>query len=399
MSALLLTSGAAFALAWALVVAAIETEAIRRALMPRQSALPRPTRARALVIRPCAGLEAELDRTLVSFAEARRSFEVRCRFALENELDPALPAAGRAVAALDALGIDARVVLTSAAGPNRKAAQLAAVMALEIEPFDVILVADSDVDLAGIDLDALVAPLSIAHGPDAVWAPPSEHGVARTTADRASAALLGASLHAFPLLAGLDSRGLVGKLFAVKRGALAAIGGFDAFTAHLGEDMEIARRLLARGGAIAVAPIVARSLASGRSWDQAVSRFARWLGVIRAQRPLLLASYPALFFATPAIVAIATITSPAAPGIALTAILIAVVSRVAVALAAARASGRPVGLGRAVVESALADALLAAAFVRCLRTRRIVWRNSVLKIERTGLIREETRARATAIPR
>ena len=399
MSALFLTSAAAFALAWALIVAAIEIEAIRRALTPRETALPLPTRARVLVIRPCAGLEAELDRTLASFAEARRSFEVHCRFALENELDPALPAAGRAVAALDARGIDARVVLTSAAGPNRKAAQLAAVIALETEPFDVILIADSDVDLAGIDLDALVAPLAIVHGPDAVWAPPSEHGVAQTVADRASAAVLGASLHAFPLLAGLDPRGLVGKLFAVKRDALAAIGGFDAFTTHLGEDMEIARRLVARGGAIAVAPVVARSLASGRSWDQAVSRYARWLGVIRAQRPLLLATYPALFFATPAIVAIATIAAPAAHRIALAAILIAVVSRLAVALAAASASGRPVGLARAVVEAALADALLAAAFVRCLRTRRIVWRASVLTIEKTGLIREGTRARATTIPR
>jgi ceramide glucosyltransferase len=389
-SASLPAAFAAFALAWSIVVASIQIEAIRRAFRRKLPAPPRPVGARVLLIRPCAGLEASLDRTLASLADASRSFEVRCRFALENDGDPALAAAGRAVVALDALGIDARVVLTSAAGPNRKAAQLAAVIAREIEPFDVILVADSDVDLAGVDLDALVAPLAIAHGPDAVWAPPSEHGVARTTADRASAAVLGASLHAFPLLAGLDPRGLVGKLFAVKRGALAATGGFDAFTAHLGEDMEIARRLLARGGTIAVAGANARSLASGRSLDQVVGRFARWLAVIRAQRPLLLASYPALFFATPTIVAIATIASPAAPRVALAAVVIAVVSRLAVALAAARASGRPVGLGRAVVESALADALLAAAFARCLCTRRIVWRAGVVTIGRTGLIREET---------
>ena len=376
------------ALAWSGVVAAIEIEAIRRAIVPKQLGLPRPTRTWALVIRPCAGLEPELDRTLASLAEASRSFQVRCRFALENALDPALPAAERAVAILVAKGIDARVVLTSAEGPNRKAAQLAAVMAREIEPFDVILVADSDVDLAATDLDALVAPLSIAGGPDAVWAPPTEHGAAQTLADRASAALLGASLHAFPLLAGLDPRGLVGKLFAVKRGALEEIGGFDALTAHLGEDMEIARRLLAGGRSIGVAKAIARSLAGGRTWDQAVGRFARWLGVIRAQRPLLLVSYPALFFATPAIVAIATIAAPASPRVALAAAAIAVVSRLAVALAAARASGRPVGLGRAVVESMLADLLLAAAFMRCLRTRRIVWRDSVLTIERTGLVRE-----------
>jgi ceramide glucosyltransferase len=390
MSASWSTALALVALGWSCIVAVIAVEAIRRALTPRHFALPPPSRVCALLIRPCAGLEAELDRTLASLAEARRSFEVRCCFALENELDPALPAAERAVAVLVAQGIDARVVLTSATEPNRKAAQLAAVITRETEPFDVILVADSDVDLGGTDLDALVAPLAIAGGPDAVWAPPTEHGAAQTLADRASAALLGASLHAFPLLAGLDSRGLVGKLFVVKRGTLEDIGGFDAFTAHLGEDLEIARRILVLGGSIGASPVIARSLASGRTWDQAVGRFARWLGVIRAQRPRLLATYPALFLAAPAIVAAATISAPGAPWIALAAAAIAVVCRIAVALAAARASGRPVGLGRAVVESILADALLTVAFARCLVTRRVVWRTGVLTIERTGLIREET---------
>lgn len=388
MSATWLALGAASALAWSSVVAAIGVESIRRAFTRKRLHAAAPEGVRVLVIRPCAGLEAELYRTLASLAAAPRSFEVRCRFALENERDAARPSAERAAAILVAQGIDARVVFTRAVAPNRKAAQLAAVIALETEPFDVVLVADSDVDLEGAPLDALVAPLASAGGPDAAWAPPAEHGRAQTLADRASAALLGASLHAFPLLAGLDPHGFVGKLFAVKRSALAAIGGFGSLAAHLGEDMEIAKRLLARGGAIAVVPLVARSLAADRSWDQAVSRFARWLGVIRAQRPLLLASYPALFFATPLLLVLAAITAPGAPWVALAAAALAVVSRLAVALAAARASGRPVALGRAVVESALADALLAAAFVRCLRTRKVVWRDNVLTIERTGLVRE-----------
>ena len=388
MSASLLAIGAASALAWSSVVASIGVESIRRAMMRRPLPTASPEGVRVLVIRPCAGLEVELDRTLTSLAAAPRSFEVRCRFALESERDAARPAAERAAAILVAAGIDARVVFTRAVAPNRKAAQLAAVIALETEPFDVVLVADSDVDLEGAHLDALVAPLAFTGGLDAVWAPPAEHGRAQTLADHASAALLGASLHAFPLLAGLDPCGFVGKLFAVERSALSAIGGFGSLAAHLGEDMEIAKRLLARGGSIAAVPVVARSLAAGRSWDQAVSRFARWLGVIRAQRPLLLASYPALFFATPLLLVLAAITAPGAPWIALAAASLAVVSRLAVALAAARASGRPVALGRAVIESALADVVLAAAFVRCLRTRRVVWRDNVLTIERTGLVRE-----------
>jgi ceramide glucosyltransferase len=384
-----LTALALVALAWAIVVAVISLEAIRRAVLRVAPGAERPCGARVLLVRPCAGAELELERTLASLADATRSFDVRCRFAVETELDAALPAAQRAVALFRERGIDASVVITRAGGPNRKAAQLAAVIALEAVPFEAILVADSDVDLADLDLDAIVAPLLGAAGVDAVWAPTAEHGSALTLADRASAALLGASLHAFPLLAGLDPRGLVGKLFAVKPSSLTAVGGFDAFTAHLGEDMELGRQLLARGGSIAVAPVVGRSLASGRTWDQSVARFARWLGVIRAQRPLLLASYPALFLASPLLLALAAITAPVAPTLALAAATLAITTRLTVALAAAIASKRPASLGRAVVESALADALLFAAFARCLRTRKVVWRDNVLTIERTGLVREE----------
>lgn len=389
MIALSLATVAAFSLAWALVVAVISIEAIRRSILREPNPTARPYGARVLLIRPCAGDEPELACTLASLLGAPRSFEVCCRFALASELDAALPAAEVAVAVLAARGIDARVVITRAKGPNRKAAQLAAVVALEKEPFEAILVADSDVDLVETNLDELIAPLTIAGGVDAVWAPPAEHGRAPTLADRASAALLGASLHAFPLLAGLDPRGLVGKLFAVKRGPLEAVGGFDALTAHLGEDMELARRLLARGGSIAAAPVVACSRAAGRTWDQAVARFARWLGVIRAQRPLVLASYPALFLAAPLILVSAALTAPVAPRLALAAAVLAITTRLTVAIAAAVASDRPASIGRAVVESALADALLVAAFARCLRTRKVVWRDNVLTIEKTGLVREE----------
>lgn len=389
MSPLLLAAPAAIALVWAVVVASISLEAIRRAMRREPRAHERPHGTRVLLIRPCAGAEPQLARTLASLAGAPRSFEVCCRFALESELDAARSAAESAVAVLAARGIDASVVLTHARGPNRKAAQLAAVMALEARPFEVILVADSDVDLAATDLDEIVAPLVLAGGVDAVWAPPAEHGLGSTLADRASTALLGASLHAFPLLAGLDPRGLVGKLFAVKRGALAEAGGFAAFTEHLGEDMELARRLLARGRSIAVAPVVARSLATGRTWGQSVARFGRWLGVIRAQRPLLLASYPALFFSTPLLLALAAIAAPGAPRLSFAAATLTITARLTVAIAAAIASKRPASLGGAVVESVLADALLVAAFVRCLRTREVVWRDNVLTIEKTGLVREE----------
>ncbi|MGK3997143.1 glycosyltransferase [Sorangium sp. So ce1024] len=419
-----LLHAAAFApLAWALAVASVSAEAIRRAARrrapgappgaPLHGALPGAPLHRALpgaplgtspsgeapaagalrvlVVRPCAGPEPHLARTLRSLADARLSASVRCVFAVANAGDGALPAASAAAEALRAAAIPAEVALTAAAAPNRKAAQLAAIIAREAAPFDVVLVADSDVDLDGVDLDALVGPLrdGARTAPlDAVWAPPVEVAPAASLGDRASAAVLGASLHAFPLLAGLDPRGLVGKLFAVRADALAAAGGFAALTAHLGEDMELSRRLLARRGAIAAAPLVAPSLAAGRALRDVVARYARWITVIRAQRPALLATYPALFFATPLIAALAVVAAPAAPAAAAAAAAIAVASRLAVAAFAARMAGRRASLLAAAADACLADLVLGAAFFRALSSRTVVWRSGRFTIDRRGLLRE-----------
>jgi ceramide glucosyltransferase len=393
----LLHAGAAATLAWSAAVASVSVEAIRRyAFRPAMQTEPRPPGSgrgprAVLVVRPCAGSEPWLEANLRSITLARRSFALHYRIAIADAADAAAPAAHAAVDALKAEGIDARVVLTAARGPNRKVSQIKAAIEAFDEPFDVLLAADSDVDLGGADLDLLVSPLAEASATDAVWAPPAELGTAETLADRASAAVLGASLHAFPLLAGLDRGGLCGKLFAVKRTALAAIGGVGALALHLGEDMELARRIRARGRAIEAAPMVARSVSAGRSASQVVARFARWLMVIRAQRPALFVSYPLLFFATPLILLFAAITAAGATHLAAAAALLAVASRIAVALTAARATGRRLHVGRAIFESALADALLAAAFVCALRSRRVVWRDTVITIDRDGLAREGAR--------
>lgn len=378
---------------WSFAVASTSLEAMRRALGrarpdARDAAfVVNATRPRAIVLRPCAGDEPSLARTLGSLGEARASFEVRCLFAIADAADAALPTAQKAVEALAARGIGAEVVFTGASGPNRKAAQLAAAVRAAGEG-DLLVIADSDVDLAGVDLDALVAPLVGLSPAWVSWAPPVEHAPARTLGDRASAAVLGGSLHAFPLLAGLDPRGLVGKLFAIRRDALAAIGGFGSLVDYLGEDMEIARRVQAQGGAVVAAPIVARSLASGRSFGAVVARFARWLTVIRAQRPALLASYPALFFATGPILLVSLILAPLVQGFALAAALLALVARLGVALFAARAARRPVRVLAALSEAVLADVVLACAFVRALGSRTITWRDRVLVVDRTGLLRQ-----------
>lgn len=357
--------------------------AVRRGKLPRTIGLEKPS---VLVLRPCAGHEPSLEKTLTSLAKTRRSFEVRCRFAIESENDSAIAAARHAVETLERAGIPAEIVLTGGGGPNRKAAQLAAVT----NDADVIIVADSDVDLEGIDLDVLVAPVVSPKPAWIAWAPPVECAEPRTWGDRASGAVLGASLHSFPILARLDPRGLVGKLFAIRKSALVAIGGFGSLVTYLGEDMEIARRIRKLGGVVVTVPLLARSLASGRSWSAIVARFARWMTVIRAQRSILFWSYPGLFFATWPIVIVSSLYSMIEPFSGFLAAGLVLTTRLLIALFATSIAGRPVRLVGILRDAILADLVLACAFIHALRTRRVRWRDHVLVVDRSGILRESS---------
>ncbi len=322
-----------------------------------------------LVVRPLAGADA-----LLSPAHPRAT----CWFAVADRDDAAFPAAEAACAALRAAGSDAEVVLTGGDRglPNHKAAQLAFCLERAGDSFDVLVCADGDVELEA--LEPLLAPLR--WGAAATWAPPVETGAAASFGDRASHALLGGSLHAFPLLAGIDPRGLVGKLFAVRVEPLRRIGGFEALARYLGEDMELARRLLAAGERIEAVPLRARSLVAGRSLATVADRYHRWMLVIRAQRPHLLASYPLLFAPLPGIVLAGLVAGSAE------AILLGVCGRWLTALAARHVAHRRFAPFDAAVDALLADALLFAALVRALASRQLAWRGRRLSLARDGTL-------------
>lgn len=377
---------------WSMAVFWTSLEAMRRTIWHGRAAkrnLPRmvgPAKPSVLVVRPCAGREPSLQRALESLALARRSFDLSCHIAIESSCDGAMSAARKAVATLRKAGIATEIVFTGGGGPNRKVAQLAA----SVTSAEVIIVADSDVDLAAIDLDVLVAPVVGENPAWVAWAPPVEHAEPRTWGDRASSAVLGASLHSFPILARLDPRGLVGKLFAIRHNALETIGGFQSLVDYLGEDMEMARRIRLRGGSVVTVPLIARSLASGRSWHGVVARFARWLTVIRAQRYILLWSYPGLFFASWPIFVVSLWFARTEPLPGLLAASLVLTTRLLIAFFATHIGGRPMRPLAVLRDAVLADVVLACAFAHALRSRTVTWRNHVLVVDRSGVLRESS---------
>jgi ceramide glucosyltransferase len=387
--------------AWAIVVLMVQIVAVVRATrMQRGSQMARrpSPRARFLLVRPCAGAEPSLARTLASVARSRWSFDLCVRFTVDSDNDAALPVAQTVAAELAFLGIDARALIAESGGPNHKTGQLAAATHRWLEPslvIDGVIVVDSDIDLEGFDLDALVAPMmSEGTKVGAVWSPPVEGGRAVTLGDRLSAAVLCGSLHAFPLLGTLDGAGLVGKTFAVRADALRHIGGFSALVRHLGEDMALARRLRERGWEVRMSAQVVRSRASRRALRVVFERYVRWMLVLRVQRPRLLPTVPLLLAATPLILGslflvACTSTHLAWPMLGLACGLL--VSRLVVAHAASRIAGRRTDPSRVFGDAVLADLLLLGAVVRALGPRRVRWRERTLRIGAGGLLEQEAR--------
>jgi ceramide glucosyltransferase len=393
---------AGLAVAWACAVVIVALVAVARVArgsrsMPRgrgRRPLGRTRPLRVLLVRPCAGDEPCLGQTLASIAWAHWSFDLSVRLTVADDDDAALPVARATAMGLRASGLDILAVATRSATPNRKAGQLSTVVDPLLSPtraIDAVIVADSDIDLVGLNLDALVEPLfEPGTRVGARWCPPVEHGAERTVGDRISTAVLCGSMHAFPLLGRLDRAGLVGKTFAVRGDALRALGGFSSLVRHLGEDMELARRLRDRDWSVRMHEQVVRSRACDRSIREVFMRYVRWMLVLRAQRPRLLPSVALLLAATPLVLALVAATTRFAPVVAPFVLGVLVVARLGVARTAARSAGRAASLGRACLDAVIGDLFLLAAFMRALGPRRVRWRERDLRLGPGGLLEESS---------
>jgi hypothetical protein len=384
--------------------AAIYTGAAGRAILgarrrygahARDAASPSATGARPAVtlLRPCAGDEPDLARRLASVPRlpTPRGEPARLRvvFAVATELDAALPAIAVARGLLAAAGVATSTETTGAVGPNRKADQLERALArLRPADDDILVFADSDVELAGVDLAALVDPLAD-RSVGATWAAPVEAGTRDTAGDAWSHAVLSTTLHAFPLLGSLDPSGLVGKLFALRGDAVATAFAPPSLRRSIGEDFALGERLRRAGLRLVLAPVLARSHARGRSPATVRERYRRWLLVVRAQRGSLLLSYPLIIAAGPAFAALAVaalaLRSPSLGGAA----TVGLVVRLVVAFAARRFTGSDLSVGATLVAAARGDALLLGAAARALVQRRITWREHELVVGRGGQLVEE----------
>jgi ceramide glucosyltransferase len=342
---------------------------------------------RVLLIRPCAGQEADLDHCLSSTRTTKRSFRLDVAFGVSEPDDPAVPVIERAIQTLKKNHIEARLFVIPPAGPNRKASTLAGIASETEGDYDVIINADSNVDLTDYDLDQLVGRIIADPKAGMVWCPFREYADRPSLGSRASIAVMGGALTSFTLLSSLSARSLSGKFWGVSVDRLDAAGGLARLVDFLGEDFELEQRFHDAGFHPVAVPAPARARAPELSLVDAINRISRWMLVVRAQRARLLVVYPSLFAGTPLNVLLALFALDAHPHLAIPAIALAVGARLLVSSAGAIYSGRGWDPVKMVVDAALSDFVILAAWFRTLFRRDVVWRGNVLRVGGDGRLR------------
>lgn len=377
---LALTWGAV--LLWLAIGAALRRYQLhaRFASRPRISAAGR----RVLIIRPCAGDEPSLHDNLLSLTELSSAATLRVILTVDSLDDSARPTIEAAAEQLRARGIDAHAELHLPIGPNRKASMIAEVLREHAAAHELVVNVDSNVDLAGFDLDALLGPTLAADRIGVAWAPWMEQREFPGVGPRASEAVLGGSLTAFPLLCGIHPNGLVGKIWAARIDALTASGNFAELARYLGEDLAMADRLRAAGWGIAVVPLLGRARGGHPSFDQAIERFGRWMLVVRGQQPKLMVSYPLFFFATPMVSMLAALGWVSKPSLSWIALVFATLARLLVTITARYWSGRGLRPLATIVDAVLSDVVLMLAWIRAVSRREIEWRGRRLRVDANG---------------
>ncbi|MBU8898773.1 glycosyltransferase [Corallococcus sp. M34] len=250
----------------------------------------------------------------------------------------------------------------------------------------VVVAVDADVAVTGALVEGLVAPV-VAGAALSTAAPMPV--LPRGLPARALAGVLRYTHHSFRALHVMSAGApaVCGKAMGFSPRAVEAL---RSVADHLGEDLELSRRLHAQGldVALGAAPALV-PLAPLSDWRGPLGRLTRWMRVLASHRPELYPTVPLLFTPTPSLLLVAAVLrEPPLMG----AVALLVLARLGLSwrLArwgedVARAGGDTGGLVRAGTDWLLGECLLWAAFLGSLRrSRPVTWRGHTYRLHPGG---------------
>ncbi|HEY3180560.1 MAG TPA: bacteriohopanetetrol glucosamine biosynthesis glycosyltransferase HpnI [Casimicrobiaceae bacterium] len=235
------------------------------------------------IMKPLHGVEPGLYENLASFCDQDYRGPVQLLFGVPDPADAATVVIEQLIADLPHCDIQLEVT-SPVRGANPKVATLVGLQ--QHIRHEVIVLSDSDIAVGRDYLAKTVAALDRpgvglvtclyrgeAHG--GLWS---------------RLATMAIDYHFFPsVLVGLTlglARPCFGSTIALRRGTLAAIGGFEAFLDTLADDNAMGEAVRAAGLRVAIPPFVVIHACSERSASELVQHELRWARTIRLVSPL-----------------------------------------------------------------------------------------------------------------
>jgi ceramide glucosyltransferase len=254
-------------------------QTLRRRRVTKPIDIPRAPRV--TILKPLAGIDDELEANLASFARIDYpSFEIL--FGVASASDPAYAVASSFLAQHPE--IDARVVVTDPEeATNPKVAQLACLE--RVASGDVFVISDSNVRVQAQYLWSLVNELADERV-GMVWSLFAGSGETTLGAALENLHLCASTVPGLLAMNAVISRPLtVGKSMAVRRRALACVGGFLSVGEVLAEDHVLGRRFLDHGCEVrtVLEPVENRNVSC--SIMRTIERHTRWSKIRRALSP------------------------------------------------------------------------------------------------------------------
>src|SRR5580704_1573810 len=262
-----------------LIAAAVLTRRFRR----KAQARPRASSAGVTILKPLHGAEPGLFENLASFCTQDYPGPVQIVFGVQDPGDGAIAVVERLRAEHGARHLDL-VIDATMHGLNRKVSNL--VNMWRHAEHDTLIVADSDMQVDSGYLSRVIAELDES-GAGAVTC--LYHGLA-ATGIWAQLAALGINAHFLPsVVVGLGlglAQPCFGSTIAIRRRALAEIGGFIGVADCLADDYALGAALRARGHKISVSPVTVGHVCAEMSARELWQHEVRWGRTIRSIDPV-----------------------------------------------------------------------------------------------------------------
>lgn len=234
------------------------------------------------ILKPVKGLDQESYDNFATFCNQEYSGQVQLLFAVASPDDPAIAAINQLMA--DFPERDISLTINPAIhGSNHKVSNL-----INVFPkarHDIIIVCDSDIRVTPGYLSSVTAHFSDQQVGlvTSLYRTSRVHGIA--TAVEAT----GFTVEMIPnVMVALQLEGLsfaLGASMAVRRQALAAMGGFEALSDYLADDYQLGNKVHRAGWRIALDDCFVESMLSSENLAVTFSRQLRWARTMRVSRP------------------------------------------------------------------------------------------------------------------